>query len=206
MLAAFDPRILKNFEDELHAAFHQLALRGWTISMVMTEADVIELACMSPAETETAFVDHYTADEFTALRAIRKEFETRSELVPWRELFGQCLDAFERRHHLIAIPSLLSIIDGVVSSAGKALTKREPRPAQICASKSVGDPNSMSIAMWKSIAVFVEKLFRYAPFDQDRPGLINRHWSLHGRDSATWTAADALRLFNALQTIDSLLA
>lgn len=34
---------------------------------------------------------------------------------------------------------------------------------------------------------------------------INRHWILHGRDSATGTVADALSLFNALQTIDSLL-
>ncbi len=50
-------------------------------------------------------------------------------------------------------------------------------------------------------------LFQFAPFDGDKPVFINRHWILHGRDndSASWTVADALRLFNALQTVDSLL-
>ena len=55
------------------------------------------------------------------------------------------------------------------------------------------------------MALFVEKLFQQAPFEDVRPAFMNRHWILHGRDSASWSRADALRLFNALQTVDSLL-
>jgi hypothetical protein len=183
-----------------------MAARGWTVQMSLTLGDLEELANQTPEETDEFFVAFYTEDNFAALRKVRDELTGRPKLVQWKALLEECFDSFESGRHRITVPSLLSIIEGVVASAGQALTTQRVRLVEICAENSrKSSDNSITSEMWNSMALFLEKLFQYAPFDGDRPALINRHWILHGRDSATWTVADALRLFNALQTVDSLL-
>lgn len=183
-----------------------MAARGWTVQMSLTLGDLEELASKSPEESDELFVSFYTEDNFAEFRKVRDELTGRPKLVQWKALLEECFDSFESGRHRIAIPSLLSIIEGVVASAGQALTSQRVRLVEICAENSrKSSDNSITSEMWNSMALFLEKLFQYAPFDGGRPALINRHWILHGRDSATWTVADSLRLFNALQTVDSLL-
>jgi hypothetical protein len=56
--------------------------------------------------------------------------------------------------------------------------------------------------LWMSVVTFLEKLFAYHPFDLPSPTFINRPWILHGRSATEWTAADALKLVNALATLE----
>lgn len=63
---------------------------------------------------------------------------------------------------------------------------------------------SLNYITWISVEKFIECLFRYKKFDDDRPIFLNRHWILHGRDNTDWEIGDSLRLFNALNTISQL--
>jgi len=191
--------------DKALNACEELAIRGWTIQMELSFPDMVDLVAMSVAETDAFFVNYYTERDFAALRSVRAELANRPALAQWKNLLDECFDSFEQSHHLITIPALLSIIEGVVASAGSALTRRRARLVDICVANWGEKGNCVTDAMWYSVSLFVERLFQDASFAQGRPPFINRHWILHGRDSATWTVADALRLFNALQTIDSLL-
>jgi hypothetical protein len=195
-----------SLEDSVRKGFHTMASRGWTIQMSLTPRDLEELANHTPEEADEFFVAFYTEDNFAAFRKVREELTCRPSLAQWKALLEECFDSFESGRHLITIPALLSIIEGAIASAGQALTDQRVRLFHICAENAKkSTPNFMKAEMWNSMALFLEKLFQRAPFDDDKPAFINRHWILHGRDSASWTVADALRLFNALQTVDSLL-
>lgn len=195
-----------DLEDSVRKGFRTMASRGWTIQMSLTPRDLEELANQTPAEADEFFVAFYTDDNFAALRGVREELTRRPALAQWRALLEECFESFESGRHLIVIPALLSIIEGVIASAGQGLTSQRVRLFHVCAENAKkSTTNFMTAEMWTSMALFLEKLFQPAPFDGSKPVFINRHWILHGRDSASWTVADALRLFNALQTVDSLL-
>jgi hypothetical protein len=195
-----------DIQESIKAGIHTMASRGWTIQMSLTLRDLEELANQTPEEADDFFVAFYSDDNFAALRKVREELTSRPSLVRWEALLDECFESFESGRYLITIPALLSIIEGVIASAGAALTSQRVRLVAICAenSQKMGG-NTITAEMWNSMKLFVEKLFERAPFDGARLAFINRHWILHGRDSASWTVADALRLFNALQTVDSLL-
>ena len=186
-------------------AAERLAKCGWTLPMEFTLRDVAELAEKSNDEIDVFFVQYYTEDDYAALRRVRDSLLARPALAQWHALLAECFDAFERKNHLITIPALFSVIDGVVAKAGNALSEQRVKLKKICASKSAEAKSGVPRWMWRTLELFFEQLFQKAPFDQSRPAFINRHWILHGRDAATWTVADSLRLFNALQTVDSLL-
>jgi hypothetical protein len=57
---------------------------------------------------------------------------------------------------------------------------------------------------WESAIVFLGKLFSPSDFGSDEPSFLNRDWALHGRSANEWNAADALRLLNALSTLEFL--
>jgi len=195
-----------NLEESIRQDFHTMATRGWTIQMSLTPGIWAGLANQTPEETDEFFVTFYTEDNFAALREVRQELTRRTSLAKWKSLLEECFESLEAGRHLITIPALLSIIEGVIASAGQALTSHRVRLIHICAENAKkSTPSFMNAEMWNSMALFLEKLFQSAPFDGDKPVFINRHWILHGRDSASWTIADSLRLFNALQTVDSLL-
>jgi hypothetical protein len=185
-----------------------MASQGWTLQMRLTPAHLDDLAKLAPEQINEFFVEFYTEDDFAGLRAVREALARRQSLAQWRELLEECFDSFLNRRHRITIPALLSIIEGVVASAGAVVTARRVELLAGCTknAEKLG-ADSLRGELWISFREFMEKLFETAPFDGTRPTLINRHWILHGRDTAasSWTVADALRLFNALQTVASLL-
>jgi hypothetical protein len=199
---------LDSFLARTGKASEQLAEFGWTLPMQLSAPEMTDLAGEPIEKVDAFFVEYYTARDFAALRCVRKELLTRPCLSPWRELLKECFDVFESGKHLITVPALISTIEGVVACAGNSLHKRSVSRKSlvgICTNKAKALPRSIDALMWRSLEIFIEKLFQDAPFNKSRPAIINRHWILHGRDSANWTVADSLRLFSALETIDSLL-
>ncbi len=185
-----------------------LAEYGWTLPMQLTPGEVVGLAGQPIEEIDAFFVDLYTDEDCAALRRAGRELLTRKGLLAWRGLLEECLEVFEEGRYLVTIPALISTIEGVVATAGNSLHNRNVSKSfltGVCANKANACPRSIHGIMWRSLEIFVEKLFQNAPFDRNRPPIINRHWILHGRDLANWTKADSLRLFCALETIDSLL-
>jgi hypothetical protein len=179
---------------------------GWTLPMRFSMRGLVEISELPPAEIDNFFVEYYCVNDFAELRRVRAELSRRHSLVQWKALLDECFDSFESGKHLITIPALLSVIEGIVSSAGYG--SAYPKVAnlkKICAAKAADAAGGVKGLMWYSLELLTSQLFQAAPFNQARPTFINRHWILHGReDAATWTIADSLRLFNALQTVDSL--
>jgi len=197
------------FVSNTRDACEHLARFGWTLPMQLTQGELIDLASEPIDRVDAFFVDHYTARNFSALRKVRRELTTRPGLSTWWMLLNECFEVFESGKYLITVPALISTIEGVVSYAGNALHKQNVSRkflVGVCENKAKRSPGrGLQGLMWRSLEIFIEKLFQDAPFDKSRPTSINRHWILHGRDSSNSTVADSLRLFSALETIDSLL-
>jgi hypothetical protein len=186
-------------------ASEHLAGLGWTMPMSLSPRDIVELADKPADEVDIFFVDFYTANNCAELTLLNKGFEARASLDQWKQLLGKCFESFATKKHIITVPALLTVIDGVVAKAGNKALAWRIDPATICAEKAAAAGESVNGWGWNSLKLFFDKLFQPAPFSQNRPALINRNWILHGRDAANWTIADSLRLFNALQTIDSMM-
>ncbi len=185
-------------------AAERLATLGWTLPMGFTPRSLAELGNSSAGEIDAVFVEYYTANDNAELHRFRAYLLSRPALVEWHALLSECFQAFEQKKYLITIPSLLLVFEGIVANAGNALRERKiglKAYQKICASKVEGAGGGVKKWKWRTVELFVSQLFQDAPFDQSRPSLINRNWILHGRDPASWTIADSLRLFNALITL-----
>jgi hypothetical protein len=185
----------------------RLAELGWTIPMSFTMREAVELS--DPANTdqdiESYLVDFYLCDQHKQLRRLHDDLSRANDLIQWHPLLEQCFIAFESNLHLVTIPSLLSILEGAIAQNCNILKTQKTditKPTKYKASQARQEnPEAMEAFIRSALATFIEKLYARSDFSQNRPPFINRHWILHGRDATQWTVADALRLFNALQSV-----
>lgn len=147
------------------------------------------------------FYGYYQDDEWSHYKetkeAILEEIDSK-----WTEILDECFACVERDQYKVAIPTLISIIEGEISElsesemVGKGLIS-------IFKEKIGTDKRELDAIMLYSLHHFLEsELFIRRDFADSRRQLINRHWVVHGRDDPKhWTKVDALRLINVLSTI-----
>jgi hypothetical protein len=184
---------------EIPLAIEKLAARGWTVPPSCTPGDVVALSRLSGENVDAWMVAHYATRTMDAAEFI-EEYVPRT-----RPLATQAASAVQRGEHALAIPSLLSMIEGGIAalttshSVGKLRDELKDYSSHFAKNPIFVLSDSLS-------RVFGEQLWKSAPFGGARPNLINRHWVLHGRDDpAAWTVVDAYKTLNALTTTAALL-
>ncbi|MDZ4443504.1 hypothetical protein ORM30_24075 [Bacillus cereus] len=199
--------------ERLHKeAAESLAQKGWTIPMNMATSDIIELSeIQDQNELDLLFQEFYKIEEnYLYVKSAVLEHQLAQE---WKELLIQCFDNYERENYLIAIPNLFIIIENIghilISPRFQKYIdpKIKRKPAlrnQYDKVKQEIEDDRTYIIYYVSVAEFFKSVFKGGNFDKNstRLPIINRDWVLHGRDyPKNWKQVDALRLFNALQTI-----
>ncbi|PEY74459.1 hypothetical protein [Bacillus thuringiensis] len=199
--------------ERLHKeAAESLAQKGWTIPMNMATSDIIELSeIQDQNELDRIFQEFYKIEEnYLYVKSAVLEHKLAQE---WKELLIQCFDNYERENYLIAIPNLFIIIENIghilISPRFQKYIdpKIKRKPAlrnQYDKVKQEIEDDRTYIIYYVSVAEFFKSVFKGGNFDKNstRLPIINRDWVLHGRDyPKNWKQVDALRLFNALQTI-----
>lgn len=104
-----------------------------------------------------------------------------------------------------SVPSLVSILEGFLAAALVKHASAPKRDIQVVVTLKRAkwhEKGNFNAVFWISVVIFLSHLFAYVPFDSPRPDFINRHWILHGRSATDWTATDALKLVNALTTLE----
>lgn len=116
----------------------------------------------------------------------------------WDTLLSECVLIYQKGFYKPIIPSLVSIIDGLVAlqcgnkSQSKLLINYCDRQIE----------NQEDDILWTSIREFLDILFASSDFNGPRPLSLSRHWVSHGRDvCANWTEIDAIRLFVSVDCI-----
>jgi len=201
-----DPELARRIVEGLRrsaTAAIRLAQLGWTVPMWATPGQVVEiLKSGEEATVDDRFVAIYSSGGGEVFQRLVRDLVSQPPLVKWHPLIHQCVEAYHREHFQITIPSLLTIIEGILAHSAADNGTRLIRLAHSKVAQLENDgPNRIIFVIWQTIETFVTELFAKAPFLGPRRQVINRHWILHGRDATTWTQADSLRLFQAIHTV-----
>lgn|GEM_PF-2615088 len=195
--------------EKLYLAATKIGERGWTVPFELTLRAISELGGseLSVDDIDNAFFNYYRCDNGKYFLTLVNGISASNLCDTWSELFRQCVKAYNDGQYLIAIPSLLIILEGLLATL--LINKNRTKMATICKSEleKCGTEDRMFVERlaWLSITSFIQNLYTNCPFSGDEPPRINRHWILHGRSAANYTCVDCLRLFNAISSVTSVL-
>lgn len=187
-------------------AAEALGKAGWTFSMNMAPADVVELAeqdgGVDAAKLDEWFLGYYAADRGREFRALASRLLRKKRLETWRALLRESLWAYRRGKYRIAVPALLATIEGLVCEVTGTIREKGVNASKQWQERAAKPPKGFMVEVrWCAAAAFLESLWSRCAFDGPAPGSLNRHWVLHGRRPEVGDRADALRLLAAVDFI-----
>jgi hypothetical protein len=183
-----------------------LANKGWTVPAWMTLPDIPRLGKSTESEIEDFFLTSYLGvdGEEGELKRTLSTLTASSEMRKWKYLLEEIFECIGNKKHRVCVPSLLTILEGFTI---ESLHKKKHISRKITRVKSAVEDtkwhrqNDFDGIMWLSVLTFLDHLFANSDFSSSPPTSVNRHWVLHGRAATDWTAADALKLVNAISTL-----
>jgi hypothetical protein len=186
---------------KMEPAAHALGQSGWTVPFwgpLFLAEDLIQMA---PKEQfDSLFEGEYAADR----RKLEREMFERLLLAPtlhrWQPMLGEIQAAYRRKHYRVAVPALLSILEGsVFFTADRGSSKRQFQ--SVLKDQLAQSTGSYERVAWASLSGFVGLVYGSHHFSKAPPKQINRHWVMHGRAEPEWQRVDCLRLLQALDTL-----
>jgi len=196
----------REFLRDCEKGAERLALSGWTLPISMTIdhlRDFINITGDDDA-IDCSFIAAYHEEGWLA--SLKDTLLNSARLKDWQPLVAQCLENYEKGNHVICIPVLLSVLEGVVARPeGISFMRVEERIAYFRDKIDTAEQDSLDRVTWTSMNLFFELLYQKGDFAGAPPLKLNRNWILHGRDlPSSWRQADALRLLHALATLCTL--
>lgn len=200
------PEELEEGHQRFLRAAESLAKAGWTFSMDMAPADVVELAeqdgGLDLATLDKWFVEYYAAERGREFRTLASRLLRKKRLQTWRALLRECLWAYRRGRCRLVVPALLATIEGLAYEVTGTIREKGVNASKQWQYRAAKPPKGFMVEVeWCAAAAFLESLWRRYEFDGPAPGSLNRHWILHGRRPEVGGHADALRLLAAVDFI-----
>jgi hypothetical protein len=193
------PERLKLSFEKAKKACEVLSDLGWTYPKGLSLGEIVVLVdnC-TKEEIDQYFYTFYTENDNEVLNSIFEEIQKDKNIEKWGKLVNECILAYRNGFYLIIIPSLISIIEGLISKI--MIEPNSTNVVKACKTMIVKEDSIQKIA-WMSIYKFIERLFKGQKFNGDRPEIINRHRILHGRDEPNWSIVDVIKLFTTIQSL-----
>lgn len=185
----------------------RMADRGWTAPGWMMPREAAAMETATEAEIDAYFKENYLGDgpNQSQLQASSEQLLNSPALEQWRDLLSEVFDSMALGKYKICVPSLVSILEGFLAASLAKHASAPKRDIQVVVTLKRAkwhETGDFTAVFWISVVNFLTHLFASAPFDSPRPDFINRHWILHGRSATDWTETDALKLINALTTLE----
>lgn len=201
-----NPFFVIEFSAKIDEAIKQNSSAGWPLTNNMDVISYIEIneKCSDDKDRGKLFVEMFESGN-SALYEEEKENTLEDVNEKYKDLLRQVFNAFERKEWLIAIPSLLLIIEGIIADTlsdnrvGKQLIKEIKKLID-------KEKNDFNTLITLSLANYLEKkTFRNRDFEKKRSINLNRHWVLHGRDDVRlWTEEDFYSLLCVISSITTI--
>lgn len=172
----------------------------------MYREDVLAIS-KTHEEIDIAMTAGFMDENAKNLESLHVELRRAPALAQWHSLIEEIVYSIKTGHHRIAIPAALTILEGFAArslSQRSLIRVKDTSPILKLERQDWHNKDIHDALFWESAIAFLSKVFAYSDFSQDEPSLINRNWVLHGRSSKDWTIADALRLINAISTLEHL--
>lgn len=176
---------------------------GWTLTGEMSLADYLEddLVGISHEEKDQYFYNYYSKKNWQQFGYMKQEIVEMIE-PRWTGLIQECFDSFENDKYKLVIPALFTIVEGEMSHVFQS-HKGSRALIILMETQAENEESKMKqISLYSVVHSMKEQLFLSHKFYENRNGLINRHWVLHGRDKPShWKKEDALRLINIISSL-----
>lgn len=195
---------VKQTDEVVRLSTIRLSELGWTVPHWLDIHQVAELGTSTAEEVDRRFEEIYLSGPTPQLDRAIEELSSSLHLEKWHPLLIQTFSAIKRNEFLVAIPALISILEGFVAQIAvqsKPSLIRETNAHQLAKELIPKDANNITYVLRNSTAAFIVKLYQHSDFSGAPPAFINRHWILHGRASSDWKPVDAIRLVNAMGTL-----
>lgn len=198
----------KGFERFVRAA-EALAKAGWTFPKEMTIREVVELAedpggggSPDARKLDEWFLEYYACEGGREHRALTVRLLKSTRLASWRAPLRECLCAYKHGLYRVVVPTLFSVIEGLVCEITGAIREKAVKPSIHWKGRTVKPPSGGILeAQWCAVLALLELLWQRYEFNEPPPGSLNRHWTVHGRRPHVGDRADALRLLAAVDFI-----
>jgi hypothetical protein len=192
-------------KSHMKGAVH-LADLGWTTPPWIVMRVSPMLGKFSDNEIDEFFLKSYLGEhgEEGELKDTSERLLASDEMSQWRSLLEDVFDCIRIGKYKVCVPSLLTVLEGFMAESLVSELKISRRDTNVAASlrkRKMHEDKSFNGLLWMSVVTFLDHLFAHSDFESTCPMFINRHWILHGRSATEWTAADALKLVNALSTL-----
>lgn len=195
---------LIEYEKMLLSVVEKLESYGWTLP---TELGIYAINVIGKtdkiSDIDKFFVGFFSDNQYEHFNnMIKKILESPIE-DGLKKLIEECKFAFENKKYAICAASLISAIEGILSTFWD--NKSNTKMMQVCKAKVdefVNETEHITKKyLWISYDKFIRRLYEKNDFADDEPSFINRHWLLHGRSAYEIDETDCLRLFNAISSI-----
>lgn len=197
---------LRHAIERMTTAAMKLGAAGWLFPREMSPREVVELADefegKDPADLDVWFEAYYTADGGLEFAALRKRLLGSKRLRPWRDAIRECLWAYKRGRYRVVVPTLLPVVEGLVSEATGAFGEGHVNPTKLWETRAARPADGSFIGpMWHATGAFLHKYWGRSDFADPDPGFANRHRVVHGRRPGMGDRMDALRLLAAVDFV-----
>lgn len=168
---------------------------------------------MNPSKENISslFMSHYS--EGTNFDQMIDSIMNNIEIKQWHQAIEQCVYAYKGNMFILSICTLIPVLEGVLSTFEE--DKRNIRMMKVCKEMLDTVENQLTIdpsnlegiynkILWISCYHFIKALYNKSDFSKDEPEIINRHWILHGRTAFNNSQIDSIRIFNAIETVSSI--
>lgn len=195
----------EDFSEEFAEECRRNAKYGWCLSAEMGIAEYREVARTEDSQVvkDAKFVSMFEGEEFALYKA-EKEFIISKSSDQWKLLYEDCFYAFENKLYRLAIPSLIMGIEHelFVISGSKEFGLQLIRKLKSNYVKESSNDTLTYALNAPVFSVLENSLFKYAPFEKNKPSVINRNWVLHGRDDPTsWGKTEVYKLMTIISAI-----
>lgn len=176
---------------------------GWTLPPEMAIYPINVLGRTDKIkDVNEFFYWYFTANESYNFKGLIKNILNSKIDKKYKIAIEECFYAYENHKYIICSITLLTVIEGILSSFYP--DKTNIKMMKVC-QKQVdtidGNKDIIQKYIWISYNNFIRKLYERSSFDSEEPSFINRHWILHGRSEYNLTEIDCIRLFNAISSI-----
>jgi hypothetical protein len=162
-------------------------------------------------EISSYFMSHYSEDNNFDLMI--NSIMNNSEIKQCHQAIEQSVYAYKNNMFILSISTLIPVLEGILSTFEE--DKTNIRMIKVCKEmvdaveeRLTIDPTNLQAilnkTLWISCYHFITALYQKSDFSGAEPEMINRHWILHGRTAFNNSQIDSIRIFNAIETVSSI--
>lgn len=151
--------------------------------------------------------EYYFDNDEQNMRMLMDRCEAYKETAPYKELYIQTLDAYQRAQYHLACIGMFSLLDGVLADVSHMITatnfksRIQAIESKISNKIELNEIDRKTLCIYTSIEQMKDSVFGDSRFTDVEPEGINRHWVIHGRTRKVYLKYDFLKVLLCLDAI-----